>query len=800
MPKITEYTNTQDVSGAPFEGAAMSMLRLGRMQESAIQETGAAAQHVVGQIEQHRAQTETTQLATQMAQANSQFFDDWEQTKANSDPNDPNVAKNFLDEHVRPTLEKFRDGLITNQGKDMMSKMVANMTTEWHERTASDQARMSADAAANSWDQFQSSATKAAYLDPTAGDRQIDLMRTAMEHTGAAHLVPKNKIDDAVRKASSQVQMAQGLGMIDKNPEAALKALQDPTNFKTLSGDQTAELTDRAQSKMRTIQDKTLGAARVSFEDSADRMLNTGSWGPTQYTREQAVALGGDNPGERARMGQLWDVANAAGKENEKANSQDMTLQDQARYAQDVVAAAAKAPDYHAGAAAAKAAVEAYSRRQAAFNKDPISYVSQKSPYVQEAWDKFSQAPSPERYQEALTMSVAEQKRMDPTAAPRIVPAQIADQIKTQLGQMDTEGGPERAAQTLGQWQNTIGPTYWPQAVAELRGKKVLSAEQAVAANLSADGKVPMSSDLLQAAAMKDTDLSPSPTHTKAVQGSVASALSKLSASVAYEVGGAAYMRDQVDAMTKLALFEQKKNPNVNVTDLARSALQDNYQFRGTMRIPNGVNADIVARGARQIQSNLTKDQVSGITDVSSVREFGHWSTMSGDTGLRLVDDKGNRVFEKRDDGEFPIQRTWAELQSQNVLPGTRVTATGGSGTTGALEQPQSIQSMVRTTAKAAGVPEHIALGLVEQESRFDPGAVSPTGARGLGQLTSGFIKDYGNGLDPTTPEGNAAISMRGLASLKDRYGTWEAALKHYGDPNQTTYSQEVMRRAEKYK
>ena len=68
---------------------------------------------------------------------------------------------------------------------------------------------------------------------------------------------------------------------------------------------------------------------------------------------------------------------------------------------------------------------------------------------------------------------------------------------------------------------------------------------------------------------------------------------------------------------------------------------------------------------------------------------------------------------------------------------------------------------------------------LIQRESAFDPKAVSPKGARGLGQLMPGTASDLGVA-DPFDPIANLDGSARYLVEQLDRFGSVELALAAY--------------------
>ncbi|GAB1379972.1 lytic transglycosylase domain-containing protein [Pararhodobacter aggregans] len=85
---------------------------------------------------------------------------------------------------------------------------------------------------------------------------------------------------------------------------------------------------------------------------------------------------------------------------------------------------------------------------------------------------------------------------------------------------------------------------------------------------------------------------------------------------------------------------------------------------------------------------------------------------------------------------------------------------------------------IARAAASRHGVPEELFLRLVNQESRWNPGAVSPAGARGLAQLmpeTATLL-----GVDINDPHQNLEGGARFLRMMYDRFGSWRLALAAY--------------------
>lgn len=83
-----------------------------------------------------------------------------------------------------------------------------------------------------------------------------------------------------------------------------------------------------------------------------------------------------------------------------------------------------------------------------------------------------------------------------------------------------------------------------------------------------------------------------------------------------------------------------------------------------------------------------------------------------------------------------------------------------------------------KTAARKHGVPEDLFLRLVQQESGWNPGAVSPKGATGLAQLMPGTAELLR--VDINDPKQNLEGGARYLRRMYDKYGNWKLALAAY--------------------
>jgi soluble lytic murein transglycosylase-like protein len=85
---------------------------------------------------------------------------------------------------------------------------------------------------------------------------------------------------------------------------------------------------------------------------------------------------------------------------------------------------------------------------------------------------------------------------------------------------------------------------------------------------------------------------------------------------------------------------------------------------------------------------------------------------------------------------------------------------------------------VAKAAARRHNIPEDLFLRLVQQESGWNAGAVSPKGATGLAQLmpdTARLLR-----VDINDPEENLEGGARYLRMMYDRFGSWRLALAAY--------------------
>ena len=119
-------------------------------------------------------------------------------------------------------------------------------------------------------------------------------------------------------------------------------------------------------------------------------------------------------------------------------------------------------------------------------------------------------------------------------------------------------------------------------------------------------------------------------------------------------------------------------------------------------------------------------------------------------------------------------------LQPPKVVTPTKWGDVGGDGTVPKYRGGYSgvYAGMAREAARRHGIPEDLFLRLVQQESNFNPRAISSKGAIGLAQLMPGTAKILR--VDPNDPAQNLDGGARYLKEQYRAFGQWPLALAAY--------------------
>lgn len=122
--------------------------------------------------------------------------------------------------------------------------------------------------------------------------------------------------------------------------------------------------------------------------------------------------------------------------------------------------------------------------------------------------------------------------------------------------------------------------------------------------------------------------------------------------------------------------------------------------------------------------------------------------------------------------------RSSVALQPPSVVTPTKYGALDGTVPKYRGTYDGEFAGLARDAARRHGIPEDLFLRLVQQESRFNPRALSHKGAIGLAQLMPGTARQLG--VDPHDPRDNLDGGARYLRMMHAKFGSWPLALAAY--------------------
>jgi hypothetical protein len=163
---------------------------------------------------------------------------------------------------------------------------------------------------------------------------------------------------------------------------------------------------------------------------------------------------------------------------------------------------------------------------------------------------------------------------------------------------------------------------------------------------------------------------------------------------------------------------------------------------------------------------------VAGALVMSSGAVYAEALNLSGSTNRALTFQNQTRLLDGRLSQQYE--------NSARLRPETQITVSTSSepvpGYRGNYRG--AYLDVARSLARKHDIPEDLFLRLVQQESGWNPNAVSPKGATGLAQLMPGTARALG--VDINDPEENLEGGARYLRAMYDKFGSWRLALAAY--------------------
>ena len=464
--------------------------------------------------------------------------------------------------------------------------------------------------------------------------------------------------------------------LVERNPYQALKSLRaEPgksgsTAIEALSADARDQAINAAEAEVRRREAEArarAAEARQSLSDQEADAFAAKASGlsaslPSRgaYVAAYGAAEGNRRYSQKAQMFGVFDVVNAA------------VLMPPSEAAATL---SAYKPQQQAGAAdqaqIQRAALGMYEQQRKAFEADPAAALVSRDPQLRGLFDAAT-APdaTPAQWQAYATRARAAQTAAGITDV-RLLPAGMAEHVAGQLA-FDPKQ-PEERTKRLQALQAQFGPLY-PQILREVAPKldgtaRVLvgmSPEQGARldAALAAGGK-----EGLGKVVPKD--------QTKQLGDALAGELRPLANTLRDNVDFESIYGQHYDAAMVLAmsLVARGESPRKAAQAAAAAVINDQFDYRGTVRVPKGQPTDAILAGAdrakfdaqasgtfRIAASSYSNDEQAQADLRAAIERGGYWVTNGDQSGLVLMVPTRRGASQVLNADGSPVAYTWAEL------------------------------------------------------------------------------------------------------------------------------------------
>lgn len=285
MAKIIDYSAPSGVPFRPDETSAEIVARQARFKGAEGQEAGRAigqglsnigntANVLEAQAEQHQTMSEIGAGAATSAKMHDAALDNWNQTSAKANINDPTVGSKFLASY-EDQLAQWQGQFTTPKAQEWALSQADNMRNHMFNVVHADMGNRAADAAVVNTQSSINSYANTAYKDPSFYETGVQQLEQNVEAQISAGGLPPDAASklrtEAVQKGKEQIARSTVLGMIDSNPAAAAKELLTGNRFDgVLSSADVAGMVKSAQVAERMQQAQSRADAADSRRQASE--------------------------------------------------------------------------------------------------------------------------------------------------------------------------------------------------------------------------------------------------------------------------------------------------------------------------------------------------------------------------------------------------------------------------------------------------------------------------------------------------------------------------------------------------
>lgn len=717
MPQIRQYVSQETVraDGTQAAAAAQAGQAIQAGYNALGQSVGQGLNKFGAQYEQHEVNQDTLRMAG-LAELDAKASVELSERIRHAKPEE-------VDQIVETSRAEFADkiaevgqSLETDQGRAAFENIAGRMRAGYFKQSAAEQVSLAGTAAVQTvtktLDQYRAKVA----ADPPSWRESTATYFAFLDQQTAAGQLPREKNLEMRRIAGTQIAgsaAARYVSMVEDNPDSKPQdiarvremLLNKESGFPdALDADQLETLLNRLDAAAKTRANARSQAIQATWPDLLARAKGNGGV-DVNGDIEKILAEVRANPSEDpvtqqnriTRMERERDEAVSYGQSAAGTQQAPQPAIDDALQAIDTKIQTAKPEELNALYARRKAIEGVAQARARVFFADPAAYVTSNSQSVAAAAQKFTKEPSPQNFATYAQLSAAEQTRLYPGVVPRLVTPELSQQIGKAIADVpEGRNGAVAAGRILNGWSQVAG-RYWPQMAQELQAAKVINSDQFVAATLySKPAAQAIAEQILLASALSPQDLATlRGIQVSDAQKAARDAFGPLAETLANSPNGAQLVKSYQDALTKVLMYRGNID---DASTVAAKMLNDEFEFRGTLRIPRsgGNDGGMIERGAETIQDRVgdrnlvipPSASALGPNDqkrnyVLQLQNTARWYTNEDGSGAVLYDESGHVVQETINGRTYDVEFRWKQLQdfglrNQTVLDRAGRLVTGG--------------------------------------------------------------------------------------------------------------------------
>lgn len=263
MPRIATYTNQAFPDPGPMAELARSSAQtgyyIGQMWEQGFNQLGRGISKVQAGMEEREKkardlaeQEDIANLTVAYAMKNADVAVRWKQAVAGADPNDAEFQQKFMQD-ISAEYNTIHEGAKTQKGRMYSVRARAEAVSSQFMSTSADVMNLQGEAAVQSVNQIVDAYSRSASDDPgnvTAYHDQLNLALEAQTTANGLNVKDALKLRNGAHAAIDKAAIE---GMTLNNPQASLKALDDPKFTMYITGEEKVAYIKAANERIKAI-------------------------------------------------------------------------------------------------------------------------------------------------------------------------------------------------------------------------------------------------------------------------------------------------------------------------------------------------------------------------------------------------------------------------------------------------------------------------------------------------------------------------------------------------------------------